>query len=127
MDNSKLYFSKQEGSEEDNILRLSETYNIKLNSDLLTLSSCESGSGILSKGEGVLSFTRGFSYAGVNNINCSLWKVNDFYTAEMMKEFYTELLTGKSFASSLRNAKLSILKTKSRSPKDWAGFVLISN
>ncbi|MEL6561339.1 MAG: CHAT domain-containing tetratricopeptide repeat protein [Bacteroidota bacterium] len=125
--NSKMYFSKNQGSDEDNILRLSETYNIKLNADLLTLSSCESGTGKLAKGEGVLSFTRGFSFAGAENINCSLWKVNDFYASEIMRIFYRELLNKKSFAASLRNAKLSVLKNKSNAPKDWAGFILIAN
>lgn len=123
---SRMYFSKKEGNN-SNVLTLAETYNMKLNAQLLTLSSCESGIGKLVKGEGMLSFTRGFSYSGIKNINCSLWKVNDFYTAIIMRKFYREVVNGESFAAALRTAKLSVLNENSNSPKDWAGFILISN
>ena len=121
---SKIYF----GDEEEEQLTLAETYNLKMNTDLLTLSSCESGIGQLLKGEGMMSFTRGFSYSGVQNIICSLWKVNDLYSAQMMSTLYEELLYGADYDVAIRKAKLDLTqKNPTLQPKDWAGFILIRN
>lgn len=109
-------------------LSLSETYNLNINSKLLTLSSCESGVGELINGEGMMSFTRGFSYSGAQNIICSLWKVNDYYTSKTMINMYKHINNDMGFGESLRLAKIQLIKEKpDLSPKDWAGFVLISN
>ena len=115
-------------SDEDGILYSGETYNLDLNADLVVLSSCESGLGKLVKGEGMMALTRGFIYSGAANIIFSLWKVPDKITSELMIEFYTQMLTGKTYAESLRQAKLSLIKNEtSVRPRSWASFVLIGS
>jgi len=127
VDQSAIYFAP-DTDDTDHVMTLAETYNIELDASLLTLSSCESGIGKIVKGEGMLSFTRGFSYSGVDNITCSMWKVNDLYTSQTMLSYYEGILEGKTFASALREAKLKLLKSDSTlSPKEWAGFILINN
>lgn len=125
---STLYFYPSAEKHENGKLTLSETYNIEMNPELLTLSSCESGIGELIKGEGMLSFTRGFSYSGAKNVIFSLWKVNDRFTNDTMIELYRSIFSNIEFAESLRNAKLKLLASnKTLSPKDWAGFIIIEN
>jgi len=56
----------------------------------------------------------------------SLWKVDDEATAELMKEFYRQLLeSGLAPAAALRQAQITQMQKKSRqSPYYWAGFQL---
>lgn len=104
----------------------SEVYNLKLNADLLVLSSCESGVGKLARGEGVLSLARSFLYAGARNIVFSLWEVNDTYTRKLMVAFYKELLAGKSYRAALQAAQQTNLQAdRFLHPKHWAGFVMV--
>ncbi len=112
--------------EDDGVLYAGEAYNLQMNPDLLVLSACESGLGMLAKGEGLLSITRGFFYAGARNIVVSLWKVADKSTSGLMQSFYKYVLQGQSYAGALRRAKLDMLKNPATHfPRDWAGFVLI--
>ena len=52
------------GQEQDGFLRLYEIYNLKLSADLVVLGGCRTGLGKEIKGEGLISLTRGFMYAG---------------------------------------------------------------
>ncbi len=111
---------------EDGVLYTEEIYNLDLNADLLVLSSCESGTGKLRPGEGLMSLSRGFMYAGVRNLIVSLWKVDDASTCQLMSEFYSHHMNKKSYASSLRQAKLRMIKNPETAfPRMWSGFVLI--
>jgi len=113
-------------SSDDIILYAGETYNLTLNADLLVLSSCESGTGKIVKGEGMMGMTRGFFYAGARNIMYSLWKVFDKHTNRLMQDFYEHVLNGETYSSSLREAKLNMIKNPATAfPSKWAGFVLM--
>ncbi len=125
---SKLAFSQPEdqNAAEDGFLHASETYNLMMNADLLVLSSCESGTGKLVKGEGLMALTRGFLYSGARNIIASLWKVYDQHTSMLMVEMYRQIAAGKSYSAALRDAKLKMLANpETAGPQSWAGFVLI--
>ena len=113
-------------NEEDNILFSGETFNLSLSADLLVLSACETGLGKIVKGEGVMSMTRGFLYAGVSNIIISLWKIGDKNTSDLMEKFYSFQLEGDSYAMALRKAKLELINKNATSfPSTWAGFTLL--
>lgn len=117
----------EDGGSEDGILYSPEIASLELNAELAVLSSCESGIGPLSEGEGPLSLSRAFLDAGVPNVLASLWKVYDRYTAEMMAPFYKELLKGESPAAALRQAKLKMIRKKTTAaPRVWAGMVLFA-
>jgi len=111
---------------EDGTLYTGEIYNISSKADLVTLSSCESGFGKLEKTEGLMGINRAFIYAGTPNVVFSLWKVYDKISATMMKDFYKNTLEGKSYSTSLREAKLQLLeKEETASPHFWSPFLLI--
>ncbi|HUB67502.1 MAG TPA: CHAT domain-containing tetratricopeptide repeat protein [Candidatus Methylacidiphilales bacterium] len=59
---------------------------------LVVLSACDSGSGEVSAGEGVLGLRRGFTEAGAQNLLMTLWTVEDATTADFMEAFYREVL-----------------------------------
>jgi len=114
-------------SNSDNYLHVSEIYNLELNTNLLVLSSCESGIGKLANGEGIISINRGFLYAGALNVVYSIWKINDRYTYELMKNFYSNIFEGSNYAESLRQSKLDMIHRSriAAMPSNWAGILLL--
>ena len=97
---------------EDGTLYTGEIYNISIQADLVTLSSCESGFGKMEASEGLLGLNRAFIYAGTPNVIFSLWKVYDKVSAQLMVNFYQGVLSGQSYATSLRQAKLKLLENE---------------
>jgi tetratricopeptide (TPR) repeat protein len=121
---SALVLSKEDSMEEDGFLQVSEIYNLRMASDLVILSACQTGKGRLEKGEGVLGLPRIFFYSGAKSVVSTLWKIDDKSTAIFMKHFYGFLSQGMNKAQSLRLAKLEMIKSKYSHPFYWAAFVL---
>lgn len=125
---SGLVFSMldEQGKPQDGFLRLHDIYNLKLPADLVVLSACQTGLGKEIKGEGLIGLTRGFMYAGAERVVASLWRVNDYATAELMKRFYRGMLKENLRpAAALRAAQLEMWKRKRFSdPYYWAAFTL---
>jgi CHAT domain-containing protein len=114
------------GQPRDGFLRLNQIYNLRLNSDLVVLSACQTALGKEVRGEGLVGLTRGFMHAGAKSVVASLWKVDDEATAELMKLFYQNHLTKKMPpAQALRAAQTELQKqTRWRSPYFWGAFTL---
>ncbi len=107
---------------------VNQLYALNLNTDLVVLSACETGVGKLIKGEGPISISRGFQYAGVENVLFSLWKVNDKTTSTLMDGFYKHLNKSNLKGNALYRAKHDYLDAKNisnaqKSPYHWAAFV----
>ncbi|WP_456377941.1 CHAT domain-containing protein [Lutibacter sp.] len=116
----------------DETLYLPEIYGYNLHADLLVLSACETGVGIVRKGEGAMSLARGFSYAGVRNLLVSLWKVNDKSTEELISVFYKNLKKSGNKSDALHTSKLAYITNKNissnkKSPYYWASFIYIGD
>jgi CHAT domain-containing protein/Tfp pilus assembly protein PilF len=113
------------GVDEDGFLQVREIYELKLESDLVVLSACQTARGQL-VGDGVRGLAQAFLHAGAKSVVASLWDVNDERTASFMDSFYRHLAEGKSKAEALRAAKLEHLRQRSTSsPRLWAAFILI--
>ncbi len=110
----------------DGRLRLHEIYALHLPADLVVLSACRTALGKPQRGDGLLSFTRGFFYAGASRVLVSLWEVDDEAGAELISHFYRGLLVeGLSPAEALRRAQLWMRQQPAwQAPYYWAGFVL---
>ena len=110
----------------DAFLRLHEIYNLNLQARLVTLSACRSAAGKPLAGEGLMSITRGFLYAGAASVLAALWDIDDRATAELMRRFYEGFLTrGMAPAAALRAAQQGIRATPGwEHPYYWAGFAL---
>jgi CHAT domain-containing protein/tetratricopeptide (TPR) repeat protein len=114
------------GRPRDGLLRLYDIYNLRLKSDLVVLSACRTALGGEVKGEGLIGLTRGFLYAGAPRVVATLWEVEDRTTAEIMKHFYTAILSrGEKPAQALRSAQIALWKTRGwENPYYWAAFTL---
>ncbi len=114
-------------------LFLPEIYNLKLDKTrLVVLSACESGTGELVNGEGLISLSRAFSYSGCDNIITSMWKADDASTAYISNKLHFYLQNGRSIAYSLQQAKLDYLDdvnipSTQKLPGYWAHLRLIGN
>lgn len=125
---SLIFAPDQDGTSE---LYVSELYNLRLNADLAVLSACNTGSGELVRGEGLVNASRAFTYAGVPSLVASLWEIPDKNTSEIMVNFYRGLKDGLSKGEALRKAKLEYLKSTDNSrlkhPYYWAGVVVLGD
>ncbi|MEM6829997.1 MAG: CHAT domain-containing protein, partial [Bacteroidota bacterium] len=125
--NSRLVFSSAKDSIEDNLLHLYEIYSMKIPSNLVVLSACETGFGNLAKGEGIMNMGRAFVHAGSPNVIMSLWQVDDRSTSKLMQLFYEHLATGMSTDRALWLAKKDYLQTADpiyAHPYYWSGIIL---
>ncbi|HRF19850.1 MAG TPA: CHAT domain-containing protein, partial [Chitinophagaceae bacterium] len=120
-------------SDPDNKLFAQEIYNMNLDStQLVILSACETGGGQLVKGEGLMSLSRAFAYAGCPNIITSLWKASDKNTAFITSRLHYYMDKGFSRDMALQQAKLDFLNNtdiepRYKSPVYWANLILIGN
>src|SRR5262249_12845127 len=116
----------ERGEPQDGFLRAHEVYNLNLPAEMVTLSACETGLGKQVKGEGLVSLTRGFMYAGAARVVVSLWSVNDQATAELMTKFYRKILAGgERPAAALRESQVEMWRDKRwGTPYYWAAFTL---
>ncbi|MBI5249884.1 MAG: tetratricopeptide repeat protein [Desulfomonile tiedjei] len=123
-----ILFSLYGDQENDGFLQLGEVFGLKLNADMVVLSSCLSpgkpGSG---ETNGLFGLSRAFLFAGADSVILSMWQVNDDSTAKLFIEMYRNLKDG-SKAEALRQAKLAMLSNQATShPYYWAPFVLMGN
>ncbi|MGH9938027.1 MAG: CHAT domain-containing tetratricopeptide repeat protein [Blastocatellia bacterium] len=116
----------EHGKPQDGFLRLHDIYNLKLPAELIVLSVCQTALGKEIRGEGLVGLTRGFMYAGAARVVASLWKVDDRASAELMKNFYREILKRKQRpAAALRAAQVAMWRSSRwQSPYYWAAFTL---
>ena len=111
----------------DDKLYLNEIYNTKNKAELVVLSACNTAKGEVVKGEGILSLSRGFFYAGANSVLSNAWEANDKSASEIMQSFYKHLDNGETKAGALQKAKLDYIDSHSLSelsPHYWASFML---
>ena len=110
-----------------------EIYNLNLDSTrLVILSACETGAGELVRGEGLMSLTRAFAYAGCGNIVTSLWKAEDRTTAFITKQLHYYIENGDPVDVALRKAKIDLLESSEidprlKSPAFWAHLLFIGH
>ncbi len=125
---SKLVFSEETGPDEDGFLNVYEIYNLELTAGMVVLSACNTGSGVLKGGEGIMSMARAFLYAGVPDIVMTLWTVSDKQSYRLMMQFYKHLLKGGNAPEALRRAKLDMLEGDEliyQHPRYWAGYISV--
>lgn len=120
---SRIILRSSEG--EDGSLYTDEIYNLSLNTELVVLSACQTGLGKISRGEGLLGLSRALIYSGARNIVVSFWSVSDQSTADLMYNFYGNILSKNGLSESLQRSKIRIKSDpKYSAPYYWAPFVL---
>lgn len=111
---------------EDGILTAEEIARLDLsNTDLVVLSACNTGLGMIDPVDGVWGLQRAFKQAGVGSILMTLWKIPDNTTTMFMTEFYKQLLSGKTKHQSLKEAQNYLKANGASNPYYWASFILL--
>ena len=92
---------------------------------MVILSACDSGSGEVRIGEGMMSLRRAFRIAGAETVLASHWKVSDKATSQLMTEFMRRWRAVEPRAKAWREAQLSSPHSKEFSnPYFWAALTL---
>ncbi|WP_106791140.1 CHAT domain-containing protein [Aquimarina sp. Aq78] len=129
-ENSKLLFTKGNDTIEDSYLYSHELFAMNIPAELTVLSACNTGSGKIAQGEGVMSLGNAFQYAGTKSLLLSSWEISDQTTPELMRLFYTNLKEGMHKARALQQAKIQYLNTAHINRTDpfyWGGFYLVGD
>ena len=122
-----MIFSRSEDGSDDGLLNTYEVYSIPLNAMMVVLSSCNTGTGMLVTGEGILSLARGFLFAGSRSVVMSMWTVEDASASSLIGSFYSNMRKGQTKSEALRTARLKFLRTADQErshPYYWSTLVV---
>ncbi|MDR3231307.1 MAG: CHAT domain-containing protein [Synergistaceae bacterium] len=106
----------------DSFLQMGELATIRWNTDLITLSACETGLGDLYVGDGMFGLSTVLLAGGTKGAILTRWRAVDESAAQFMPEFYTGILDGRAPVDALRDAQLALLKGSFNAPRHWAIF-----
>lgn len=124
-----LVFLPDPSRSQDGLLETSEIVRLRLHSDLVVLSACETAVGEVQGEEGVANLSRSFLLAGAETVVSTLWAVDDAFSATLMKHFYDELAGGSSKAAALEKAQRYVVDhfPGTAAPWYWAGYLVEGN
>ena len=113
---------------DDGLLEAWEIMDTQLRADLVVLSACETASGRIAAGEGVIGLMWAVFVAGAPATLVSQWPVDSASSTALMVAFHRDWSGGHrqvSKARALQHASLAVLHTPGFShPFYWAGFIL---
>ncbi|MGR9054021.1 MAG: CHAT domain-containing protein, partial [Gammaproteobacteria bacterium] len=128
---------KAAGGKNDGLLDLEEIMGLKLDTDLIVLSACNTGGpGFESGGESLSGLARAFFFAGARALIVSHWFVEDTSTANLMVNTFKEMQqnTGMGWADALRTAQLKLMDDANNPrrriwshPFIWAAFTVVGD
>ncbi|HET7200748.1 MAG TPA: CHAT domain-containing protein [Burkholderiales bacterium] len=108
------------------LLTASEIGTLRLNGVLAVLSSCQTASGAVLRGEGVMSLARAFFQARARTVVGSLWSVRDNEAQEFSERLYHYLEVGLSVSAALRAAQRDRIAAHMPAAA-WAGVVVLGD
>lgn len=116
----------------DGRLEAWELLDMELTADLAVLSACETASGKLGGGEGVIGLSWAVFAAGASTAVVSQWKVDSASTTALMIGFHQQLLSKHpaplSPSGALRASATALMKDpRYRHPFYWAGFIVVGS
>jgi CHAT domain-containing protein/Tfp pilus assembly protein PilF len=127
---SYLMFDTRSDTIADGKLYNYEISLTRITSPMVVLSACNSGTGTLYHGEGLMSLARGFTLAGASSVIRTAWEVNDETSAKIISRFYYHLSKGRHKDDALRLAKLNYLEASPpafASPYFWAAYEVLGD
>jgi CHAT domain-containing protein/tetratricopeptide (TPR) repeat protein len=114
------------GEGESGRVSANDLARLRLNADLVVLSSCRSAGGVVVAGEGVQGFIAPLLQAGTQSVVATQWEIGDRNALKFVKFLYGHLAAGQPVATALRLAKLDAIRDKMPA-RDWAAFTTVGN
>jgi len=111
---------------QDGLLQIREIVDLDLRGRIVVLSACSSNSGLVLRGEGVMSLARAFFQAGAHTVVASLWRLRDDEAADFFARYYRHLGHGRSVAAAAQAARKDLL-AKGAPAAAWAGIVVLGD
>ncbi len=115
---------------DDGLLYSLEVLDLNLQgTELVSLSACETGQGVMDYSEGVYGLVRAFRTAGAKNVLMTLISVKDQASREFMETFYNYYLSKNlSPSEALHQTRLDFIHHQNRAYRDykvWAPYVMV--
>ncbi len=122
---NRIYFS-------DGYLTNYDLDTITINASLVVLNGCETGTGKIMEGEGIMSLSKSFIFSGSSSVLASAWKVDDKASEQIMRSFYNYLNQEVPKDKALQDAKLEYMSAPFENdyrshPYYWSSFRLIGS
>jgi CHAT domain-containing protein/tetratricopeptide (TPR) repeat protein len=115
--------------EDDGLLTASEIMRLRLDSDWVLLSACNTAAGSGVDASGLAGLARAFLHAGGRNLLASHWAVRDDAAAALSVGTVRRYAAGEDPAEALRAAMLEVMEGKQvpggEHPLLWAPFVFV--
>ncbi|MCX6328303.1 MAG: CHAT domain-containing protein, partial [Bacteroidia bacterium] len=127
---SFLLFDTKNDIAEDGRLYNYEINLSRITSPMVVLSACNSGTGTLYHGEGLMSLARSFILAGASSVIRTSWEVNDEVSAAIITRFYYYLSRGNPKDEAMRLAKIEYIRKNPplcSNPYYWAAYEVIGD
>jgi tetratricopeptide (TPR) repeat protein len=127
---SFLLFDTKKDSAGDGRLYNYEISLTRINSPMVILSACNSGSGTLYHDEGLMSLARSFILAGASSVVKTSWEVNDEVSAAIMTRFYFYLSRGYAKDEALKLSKIDYITNNTpnfSNPYYWAAYEVVGD
>jgi CHAT domain-containing protein len=119
-----LALSPMLDDENDSFLQMGELATVRWNSDVVTLSACETGLGDLYVGDGMVGLSTVLLAGGTKGAILTRWRAADESAPVFMRKFY-ESLVEKPAVEALHDAQLTMLNEEGgdfKEPRHWAIF-----
>ncbi len=127
---SFLLFDTKNDTANDGRLYNYEISLARITSPMVVLSACNSGSGTLYHGEGLMSLARSFMLAGASSVVKTSWEVNDETSAAIIARFYYYLSRGKSKDEAMNLARIKYIRKNPpmcSNPYYWAAYEVVGD
>ena len=111
------------GDGDDGPVGVDELVGLRVQANLVVLSACNSGGGVVLGGEGLQGLTEPFLEAGSTAVVATLWQIGDRSAAPFVDRFYDALAAGISVGDALHRAKRESFES-GVPPNVWAAFTL---
>ncbi len=125
---SSLVFSVEDTA--DRHLRIADIYGLRLSAAQVVLSACNTAIGDIQRGEGIMSLSRAFAFAGCPSMVASLWSVPSEETAQLMVDYYAGLQQGQTADLAMQAAKMAYIEQslpERQHPYFWAGWAVVGD
>jgi CHAT domain-containing protein/tetratricopeptide (TPR) repeat protein len=130
-DNS-LVVTEPDNGTEDGLLQFYEAFELDIKAQLVCLSACETGLGMIDMDGSLATMGTAFLAAGARAVLATNWSINDAATALFIKDVYRQYKEQNiPFAQAVANTKRSFIKggfgEMYKKPYYWAPFKYFGN